>query len=344
MPFGLSNAPATFQRMMNVALAPFLSKFCCVYLDDILIYSRSAAEHADHLAQVLQALSQAQLFAKLEKCEFGLETVQFLGHVVSASGLAVDPAKIAALREFPTPTSITHLRSFLGLANYYRRFISQYAHTALPLTKLTGKETPWTWGPTQQDAFEQLKLKLTSAPLLRMPDFSRPFFVTADACQYALGAVLEQDFGLGRQPVAFLSKKLTDAQRNYCPGDQEALAVVTALQEWRCYLHGSHFIVNSDHRTLQRLQTQANISGRRARYAEFLQEFDCSLQYIKGSHNVVADALSRRPDLFAMHASARAVPAALLDTIKQLSLADSFAQQDQKLGKASRLVGRDGMF
>ena len=344
MPFGLSNAPATFQRMMNLALAPYLSKFCCVYLDDILVYSQSEAEHEDHLSQVLQALSDSKLFAKREKCEFGLGSVQFLGHVVSSAGIATDPEKVSALRDYPIPANVTELRAFLGLANYYRRFVERYAHTALPLTRLTGKGTVWEWGDSQTAAFLEMKRKLTSTPVLRMPDFSRPFFVFADACGFALGGSLEQDFGSGRQPVAFLSKKLSDAQRNYGPGDQEALAIVTALHEWRCYLQGARFVVNSDHRTLTRLQSQAHLSGRRARYAEFLQEFDCSVQYIKGRDNVVADALSRRPDLFSVHASRRVIPASFLEAVRAQSAVDSFAQQDAKLGTGSRMVVRGGLY
>ena len=344
MPFGLSNAPATFQRMMNHTLGPMLSKFCCVYLDDILVYSRSVEEHSDHLAQVLQALSDAKLFARQEKCAFGLRSVDFLGHVVSGSGIAMDPGKISAIRDYPVPQNISQLRSFLGLANYYRRFIYEYSHTALPLTRLTGKQSTWEWGEEQLHAFQTLKAKLTAAPVLCMPDFSRPFKVTADACQYAIGAVLEQDFGQGPQPVAFLSKKLTATQRNYPPGDQEALAIITALQEWRCYLQGSHFTVNSDHHTLQRLQTQSNISGRRARYAEFLQEYNCAVQYIKGRNNVVADALSRRPDLFAVQAVKGLDAGDILAVIKDLSRSDSFIQQDSLLGSSSRLVPQGELY
>ena len=344
MPFGLSNAPATFQRMMNATLGPYLSKFCCVYLDDILVYSRTAAEHVDHLTKVLQALADAKLFAKREKCEFGLDSVQFLGHVVSADGIAMDPGKLDAIRNYPAPLNITQLRSFLGLANYYRRFIKSYSHTALPLTNLTGKGTAWEWGAVQNAAFESLKAKLTSAPVLKMPDFSKQFFVTTDACNFAMGAVLQQDFGQGNQPIAFLSKRLSGAQRNYPPGDLEALAIITALQEWRCYLQGSEFIVNSDHRTLQRLQTQRLLSGRRARYAEFLQEYNCTVRYIKGSTNVVADALSRRPDLFAVHASTDPPTQPMLDEFRASSALDSFVSSDKKLGAASRLVEQKGLY
>ena len=303
MPFGLSNAPATFQRMMNAVLQPHMRRYCCVYLDDILVFSRTPEEHEHHLQTVLKALSDARLFAKLVKCEFGLSSVKFLGHVVSTDGISTDPEKISAVSQFPTPKTVSEVRSFLGLANYYRRFIKQFAAVASPLSDITGKNSEFIWTGAQQKAFETLKAKLCSAPVLRMPDTLRAFEVHADACNGGIGGVLEQDFGQGLQPVAYYSKRLSPTQLNYPPGDLEALAIVTVLTEWKCYLQGSHFVVNSDHDTLKRLQTQPVVAGRRARYAEFLQEFDCTIQYIRGPQNVVADAMSRRPELFACTAS-----------------------------------------
>ena len=344
MPFGLCNAPATFQRMMSIVLRPYIGKFCCVYLDDILIYSRTQSDHARHLKLVLEALRDADLHAKLSKCEFGLNWVKFLGHVVSSDGIAMDPDKVVAMADWPTPKSTAHVRSFLGLVNYYRRFIRDFARIALPLTKLTGKEVPFEWGPEQMQAFQDLKTKLMQKPVLQMPDMQLPFHVTTDACEFAMGAVLEQDFGNGLQPVAFFSKKLNSAQRNYPPGDQEALAIVTVLDEWRCYLQGSHFVVNSDHQTLQRLQHQPAIKGRRARFAEFLQEYDCTVKYIKGEQNVVADALSRRPDLFALAVSSAHIPPSLQQQLEEYTAVDEYVKEDQLRGAASRLLQHKGLY
>ena len=347
MPFGLCNAPATFQRMMNIALRPFIGKFCCVYLDDILIYSSDEAQHAEHLHAVLGALSNARLYAKLEKCEFGLKWVKFLGHVVSENGIAMDPDKVKAMADWPTPKTTAHIRSFLGLVNYYRRFIKDFAAMALPLTSLTGKGVDFEWGESQQQAFQALKAAMLRKPVLQMPDLGRPFLVHTDACGFAVGAVLEQVFdrALGPQPVAYFSKKLDKHQLNYPAGDQEALGIVLALDAWRCYLQGNHFVVNSDHQTLQRLQTQAAISGRRARYAEFLQEFDCTIKYIKGASNVVADALSRRPDLFAIIVSKDSIGAELGQQLQDHAANDDFISQDQRPGNpAPQLHAHDGLY
>ena len=303
MPFGLCNAPATFQRLMNSVLHPYLGRFVTVYLDDIIIFSRTAVEYQEHLELVLQQLAKANLYAQLEKCEFGKQEMQFLGHVVSGEGIKMDPAKLAAISDWPRPQSLSQVRAFLGLANYYRRFIHHLAEIALPLTELTKKDTGFHWSFAADEAFRSLKQALASEPLLKMPDTHLPFRVTTDASKYAMGAVLEQNFGEGFQPVAYFSKKLDNAQRNYGAGDREALAIVLTLHEWRCYLQGAHFVVNSDHQCLQKIMHQAHVSGRKARYAEFLAEFDCTINYVKGADNTVADAFSRRADLFAIGAT-----------------------------------------
>lgn len=329
---------------MNIVLRPHLHCFCCVYLNDILMYSRTPEEHEEHLKAVLDALSEAQLYAKPSRCKFRMAAVKFLGHVVSASGIATDPEKISAMHEFPTSTAMSHVRSFLGMANYYRRFIKDFARIAAPLSNLTGKAVTFAWTAACQESFDELKRMLVSAPILQMPDPSRQFHVTTDASGFALGAVLEQDFGRGLQPVAYFSKRLSGAQLKYDPGDQEALGIVTALAEWKCYLQGSHFIVNSDHRTLQRLQHQRHISGWRARYAEFLQGYDCTVNYIKGSTNVVADALSRRPNLFAFRASSVRVTPSLAEQFRKQHSLDDFVKSDRLLGSAGKLVEHKGVF
>ena len=304
LPFGLTNAPATFQSLMHHILHPYLDRFVIVYLDDILVYSSSESEHAHHLDLVLQALEDNQLHAGLAKCAFGLDTVEFLGHVVSPDGIRPDPAKVAAVQDWPTPTNMHQVRQFLGLTSYYRKFIRHYSHMALPLTELTREHSPWRWRPAvEQQAFEALKQAVSTAPALVMPDPSRPYQVFTDASGFALGAVLLQDHGHGAQPVAYISKKLSDAEKRYPTGDREMLGIVHALQQWRCYLEGAEFTVNSDHlnHTWFAAKKAQNLSRRQAKWTEWLETYygGVDIQWKEGKANP-ADPLSRRPDLATM--------------------------------------------
>ena len=208
-------------------------------------------------------------------------------------------AKVAAVQQWPVPTTAKDVRSFLGLVGYYRRFIKNFAATAAPLTELTKAAVPWKWSSAEQTAFQALKVAITEAPVLLTADPTLPYEVFTDASGFATGAVLLQDQGKGLQPVAYHSTKLSEAERKYPVHEQEMLAVVTALRAWRCYLQGSVFKINSDHQTLRRFQTQPNLSARQARWSEFLQTFDCTISYVPGDKNQ-ADALSRRPDLMAL--------------------------------------------
>ena len=296
MPFGLTNAPATFQRMMNKALAPFIDKFVVVYLDDILIFSRSEEEHVEHLRAVLQKLREEKFYCKRSKCEFGVQSVEYLGHTVGPDGVHMDASKIKAVVEWPTPENVKHVRSFLGLAGYYRRFIAKYAQRTHALSELLKQNVAWTWTKAQQDAFEDIKAAMTSAPVLAIPDPALPYEVTTDSSAFGLGAVLQQDQGNGLQPCAFLSHKLSDAERKYPVHEQELLGIIHALKTWRCYLEGAQFKVNSDHSSLMELATQPKLSRRQARWVEFLQSYDCQVNYVPGEQNM-ADALSRRVDL-----------------------------------------------
>ena len=329
LPFGLTNAPATFQALMNKILQPYLDKFCVVYLDDILIFSRSPEEHMQHLQLVLEALEQNELYVGLSKCAFGLQEVGFLGHVVSANGIKPDPAKVTAVAEWPTPKSLKEVRSFLGLTGYYRRFIRHYSDKALPLTELTRADTPWCWGSAQQTAFDALKSALVSAPVLVMPDPTLPFEVFTDASQFALGAVLLQN----KHPVAFLSRKLTPTERNYPTGDREMLGILYALQQWRCYLEGAEFTVNTDHLNHKWFQSKRDLSRRQARWSLWLESYYGSvpLEYKAGKDNL-SDPLSRRPDLAAMHASTPTLSADLIADIKVGYAKDSLYTGEPKAG------------
>jgi hypothetical protein len=299
LPFGLCNAPATFMTLMNDIFRPLLDKCVVVYVDDILVFSKDEKEHEDHLRQVLEILRKHELYGKLSKCAFFQESVEFLGHIISAEGVSTDENKTVAVRDWPTPTNTHDVQSFLGLCNYYKRFVRNFAEIAAPLTDLLHKEQAFTWNTKETAAFDTLKTTLVNAPVLRLPDPDLPFLVTTDASGFAVGGVLSQDFGdgMGPQPIAFESRKMSPAEKNYAAHEQELLAIIHVLKKWRKYLEGGRFTVQTDHRSLQYLQSQPHLTRRQARWLETLQEYDFNIEYLPGKLNVVADALSRRPDL-----------------------------------------------
>ncbi|XP_052723888.1 uncharacterized protein LOC108343993 [Vigna angularis] len=240
MPFGVTNAPAIFMDYMNRIFRPYLDKFVVVFIDDILIYSKSFEEHEDHLRIVLGVLREKELYAKKSKCEFWMKEIQFLGHVVSAGGIAVDPAKVKAVLDWESPRSVTEVRSFVGLAGYYRRFIEGFSKIVAPLTYLTRKDQPFAWTDRCEESFQELKKKLTSAPVLVIPDTAKPFEVYCDASYQGLGCVLMQE----RKVVAYASRQLKIHEKNYPTHDLELAAVVFALKIWRHHLYGATFQAN----------------------------------------------------------------------------------------------------
>ena len=300
LPFGLTNAPATFMTLMNDIFRDHLDEFVIVYLDDILIYSKTREDHAEHLRAVLTTLREHQLYAKAQKCELFRTKVEYTGHYISDQGIAVDPRKIITIKDWPAPTTVPEVRSFLGLASYYRKFVQGFSAIATPLTALLHKDKEFQWNTPEQEAFEMLKEKLTTAPVLLLPDPTKPFTVTTDASDFAIGAVLTQDHGHGEQPVAYESRKLSPAELNYPVHEKELLAIVHAIRLWRMYLEGQRFTVVTDHASLEYIKTQANLSRRQARWLETLQANDFTVRYRPGKTNVVADALSRQPQLAAI--------------------------------------------
>ena len=305
---GLCNAPGTFMQLMNDTFADVLNKFVLVFLDDIIIYSNTLEEHQRHVQLVLQRLGKEKLYAKRSKCALFQREVEFLGHYVGVNGIRVMEDKLQAVTDWPVPTCVRDVRAFLGLTGFYRRFVRGYSQTALPLTALTRTVTgaPFSWGASQQMAFGELKRALQSAPILRLPDPSLPYVLHTDASGFAVGAVLQQDQGAGLQPIAFMSKKMSDAETRYPVHEQELLAIVSALSGWAHYLDGATGIrVLTDHKSLVYFQTQPMLSGRQARWLETLSRFAFDIEYVKGATNVVADALSRRADL---HDPAGATP------------------------------------
>jgi len=267
-----------------------LDQLVVVFIDDILIYSKTKEEHEQHLRTVLQVLKDKQLFAKLEKCDFWLEEVKFLGHVITNEGVAVDPSKTEAVLQWEKPKSVTEIRSFLGLAGYYRRFIKGFSQVALPLTRLTRKGHAFIWTQECEDSFQTLKEKLTSAPVLIIPDPMGHFEVYSDASKRGLGCVLMQE----RRAVAYASRQLRPHEENYPTHDLELAAVVFALKIWRHYLYGAQFEVFSDHKSLKYLFDQKELNMRQRRWIEFLKDYDFEFRYHLGKANVVADALSRK--------------------------------------------------
>jgi transposase InsO family protein len=310
MPFGLTNAPATFQHLMNKILQPYLDKFVVVYLDDILIFSKTPEEHLEHVSKVLEVLRDNQMYVGLDKCAFGLSEIDFLGHVVSAEGIKPDPKKVAAVTEWPTPGTVREVRGFLGLTGYYRRFIQHYAQKAYPLTELTKENVKWRWrDDVENQAFEKLKQALVSAPVLATPDPSLPYEVYTDASKFALGAVLLQNQGKGLQPVAYLSRKLSPTECNYPTGDREMLAIYYALQQWRCYLEGVSFKVNSDHLNHTWFNKKRDLSRRQAKWSQWIESYysGTEINYKEGAKNL-SDPLSRRPDLVSLELVTASVP------------------------------------
>jgi transposase InsO family protein len=297
-PFGLSGAPATFQRYINDLLRRYLDDFVTAYLDDILIYtSGSRRDHMAKVRLVLIELAKAGLSIDPKKCAFVTKEVKYLGFVVQAGrGIACDPEKQRAIREWLAPSSLKGIQSFLGFANYYRVFIPDFAGIAGPLIALTKKGTPFTWGRNEQAAFSLIKRRFIEAPILREWDPTKKTFVETDASGYALGGSLSQEDEQGhRYAVAFFSQRLAPAEKNYQVHDREMLAVLRCLQAWRSHLHSCEkFTVVTDHKNLQYFMQKQNLSSRQVRWAEYLSEFNFEWVYRPGSEAAVPDALSRR--------------------------------------------------
>ncbi|WVZ52335.1 hypothetical protein U9M48_003407 [Paspalum notatum var. saurae] len=290
MSFGLTNAPAFFTYLMNSVFMNELYKFMVVFIDDILVYSKNEKEHEEHLRIVLSHLSEHKLYAKFSKCAFWLKKVAFLGHILSAKGVAVDPSKVEDVLNWKQPQTVTEIRSFLGLAGYYRRFIKDFSRISKPMTALTQKNVKFAWSPKCEEAFGTLKKLLTLAPVLAQPDITKPFDVYCDASGSGLGCVLMQE---GRV-IAYASSQLRKHEVNYPTHDLELLAVVYALKKWRHYLLGNTCHIYTDHKSLKYIFTQLELNMRQRRWLELIKDYDLEVHYHPGKANVVADALSRK--------------------------------------------------
>jgi hypothetical protein len=290
MSFGLTNAPAHFTYLMNSVFMLELDKFVVVFIDDILIYSKNEEEHARRLWIVLTCLREHQLYAKFSKCAFWLEEIQFLGHVLSAKGIAVDPSKVKDILEWKPPTTVHQVRSFLGLAGYYRRFIPDFSKLVKPITSLLKNYTKFNWSLRCNEAFEQLKVLLTTSPVLAQPDIEKPFDVYCDASGSGLGCVLMQE---GRV-IAYASRQLHRHEEHYPTHDLELADVVHALKIWRHYLLGYISHIYTDHKSLKYIFTQSELNMRQRRWLELIKDYELEIHYHPSKANVVADALSRK--------------------------------------------------
>jgi len=301
MPFGLKNAPSIFQRCVNDILHEFIGKFAYVYIDDVLIFSNTAEEHLNHISLIFQALHNANMKISDEKSHFFKTEIEFLGHIIKHNKITVDPEKIATIRDYTLPKTLKQLRSFLGLSGYYRKFIKDFAKIVKPLTiHLQNENGPVKANQSSKipvnldraaiDAFEKIKMLLQEKVELYQPDFTKPFELTTDASDYALGAVLSQN----RHPITFISRTLNKTEQNYATNEKEILAIVWALQKLRNYLYGiADLTIFTDHQSLIYSISERNPNTKLKRWKDLIAEYGAKLKYKPGNQNIVADALSR---------------------------------------------------
>lgn len=293
MPFGLHNAPATWQRLIDRVLGMDLEPYLFVYLDDVIIVTQTFEKHIEVLSEVFSRLVSAGLTLNREKCQFCRTELRYLGYVVDKNGLHVDPDKVNAILQIPTPTKVSEVRSIVGTASWYRRFIPNFSAIVSPLTELTKKNVKFRWAERQEEAFRTVKEHLVSAPVLSCPDFDLPFCVQTDASGFGIGAVLCQNHPDGEKVVCYLSRSLTKSERQYCTTERECLAVVWAIEKLRPYLEGSHFTVITDHWSLKWLASLKDPNGRLARWSVKLQQYSFDVIHRKGADHHVPDMLSR---------------------------------------------------
>ncbi|KAF8085683.1 hypothetical protein N665_0651s0003 [Sinapis alba] len=313
MPFGLTNAACTFQGLMNHVFEPVLRKFLLVFFDDILLYSKTWDDHLLHLDMVFAILRHQQLYLKKTKCTFGATKIEYLGHFISHNGVSTDPAKIKAVEHWPTPTNQKQLRRFLGLANYYRRFIQGHSIIACPLTLLLRKDS-FSWSSEASNAFQTLKEALISAPVLALPDFTKQFIVETDASKTGIGAVLMQD----KHPVCYISRALGPRHQNLSVYEKELLAVVHAVQTWNAYLAHTKFLIRTDQRSLKYLMEQKITTPFQHMWLSKLMGYTFEIQYKQGKENVAVDALSRVSGSQLLHLALSQVHHGFYEALSQL--------------------------
>jgi hypothetical protein len=290
MPFGLTNAPTYFMNLMNKVFMEELDKFVIVFINDILIYSQSAEEHGQHLRIVLGKLCDHQLYAKFTKCEFWLQKVSFLGHILTAEGVIVDPEKVIAVANWKRPASVTEIQSFLGLTGYYKRFIEGFSKITRPVTMLLQKDNKLQWINACERSFCELKRKLTTALVLVLPDIQKDFTIYCDASRQCLCCVLMQE----ERVVAYTSRQLKTHEQNCPTHDLELAVVVHTLKIWRHYLIGNKCEIYMDHKSLKYIFTQSDLNLKQRRWLELIKNYNLKIHYHPGKANIVVDALNRK--------------------------------------------------
>jgi RNase H-like domain found in reverse transcriptase/Reverse transcriptase (RNA-dependent DNA polymerase) len=295
--FGLTNSPATFQTMMDDIFQEEIAQgWVKIYMDDIIIATEDdEEEHTRRVNQVLKKLEEHDLYLKPEKCNFHVKEVEYLGVVIGQGQVKMDPTKVKGITEWPVPTSVKDVRSFLGFCNFYRVFIPHFSDKSRPLNDLTCKNRQWEWTEREQQAFQSLKDACAALPALRCPDWSKRFILKTDASGYALGAIISQEFDDGIYPIAFHSRSLLPAEKNYDTHDKELAAVLFGFKCGRPLFLGATqpIEVRTDHKNLQYFHQPQKITGCQARWIEYLQDFDYKLTHVPGHTNTVADLLSR---------------------------------------------------
>ena len=296
VPFGLKNSPVIFQSVMESALRGLNYKSALVYVDDIIAFSKDFDSHLQNLTEIFDHLRAANLKMKPSKCRFAVKKVVYLGHVISKDGVSTDPEKVRLVREFPVPKSQKDVRSFLGLANYYRKFIKDFSAIAAPLNALLSKDTNFEWTLDCQNAFDTLKNALSSAPILAYPDFSKPFILYTDASSTAISYILGQRDDQGKERViCYSGRALRQSEKRWSISERECLAVVEGIKNFRVYLANKKFLVQTDHSAIQFLQKTKDPTGRLGRWMIFLQAYNFEVMYKPGKKHGNADSLSRRP-------------------------------------------------
>ena len=343
MPFGLCNAPATFQRLMDRVLGTLKWSSCLVYFDDIIVVGSSFGDHLRHIASVLMKLREAGLKLKPTKCKFFQKQVAFLGHIVSACGIATDPAKTEVIAKWPTPQSRKEVQQFLGLANYYRRFIKNFGTIAKPLHRLTEKNITFQWTDTCQQAFDNLRKCLMTSPILAHPDWSKSFILDTDASDCGIGAVLSQvNSDASECVIAYASRSLSRQEQRYCVTRRELLAVVEFVKHFREYLLGRRFTLRTDHGSLVWLKNFKEPEGQLARWLERLEEYDFTVVHRQGSLHNNADALSRIPCRQCGRSShSKDVPegSALVGVVNSLPFQTYTAEQMRQFQSVDPIIG-----
>jgi hypothetical protein len=289
MPYGVTGGPATFQHEMNTILAPLLRKCVVVFIDDVLVYSKTWAEHLQNLREVFTLLHQHQLKVKLSKCSFAQKQLSYLGHVISAQGVATDPTKVDIIKNWPTPSNVKDVRSFLGMAGYYRKFVKNFGTICKPLTNLLKKGSVFVWTQEQEQSFSALKTALVSAPVLALPDLHKPFVLETYASDKGIGVVLQQE----GHSIAYVSKALGPRNQLLSTYEKECVAILLAVEHWRAYLQHNEFVIKTDQRSLTHLDDQRLTTPWQHKALTKLMGLSYKICYKKGIENRVVDALSR---------------------------------------------------